>query len=30
MKTKKLFTVSAIALLIAGAVFVENVLRWTS
>ena len=30
MKTKKLFTVSAIALLTAGAVSAENVLRWTS
>jgi peptide/nickel transport system substrate-binding protein len=30
MKTKKLFTVSAIAILTAGAVSAENVLRWTS
>ena len=30
MKTKKLFTVSAIAIVIAGAVSAENVLRWTS
>ena len=30
MKTRKLFTVSAIAILTAGAVSAENVLRWTS
>ena len=30
MKTKKLFTASAIAIVIAGAVSAENVLRWTS
>ena len=30
MNTKKLFTASAIAIVIAGAVSAENVLRWTS
>ena len=30
MQTRKLFTVFAIAILTAGAVSAENVLRWTS